>query len=850
MNPSQWSRVKDILDVALDLPTHARAAYLATACGDDQPLFLEVKSLLENFNEAGSFLQSSCSSTQVPDAEQQPTFLPEEVIAGRFQILRFVAHGGMGEVYEAADRELAHRIALKILRPDMVSEHTVARFRKEVACAHRITHPNVCRVYDIEQWTRPESGKEIFFLTMEFLEGETLRERLTRQGRMNVAESLPIISQVAQALVASHAAGVIHRDLKPSNVILCTPVTPGHGPRAVVTDFGVARVLAPQERSNLSSDTLSSDTLTGQGQMVGTTSYMAPEQAAGKPVTAATDLYALGLIMYEMLAGKKPFSETTPFTGLIERSKNAPASPRIYAKEVGSRLESLVLGCLAVDPVERIQDANVIAKAMEELQADPTLASEVFAITAPPISRLSLAVLPFINLGRDPDNEYFSHGMTEELMGALAKIDGLRVMARNSSFRYQGTALEVQEIARQLNVNVLLEGRVRKSGQRLRVSVSLLDGATGQYIWTERYDRRIDDIFDIQEEIADTIARELRMKLRSPLGNGFVTRKTKDRGAHDFFLKGLYFFNKRTTSNLQKAEENYRSAIALDPEFASAYAALANCYIAQGVYGNEPPSEFFPLAKNSAEQALRIDPRLAQAHCAAGIIQSLFDYDLAGAEQSFQLALDLDASCAAAHQWYAMPCLAIQGRFNEAHTHLQLAQELDPLSLFTKTTIGATLYYERRYSEAARELLTVVEMEDRFGLGHQTLGKVYEKLGMYSEAITALQRAVDLTERSASSLAMLGRVFAMSGHEREARLVMADLEALAASRYISPVHFAYLLSGFDQVALSLDWLEKAFELRAPQLVDIGVSPIFDSLRADPRFHVLCQAMGIPNTIAA
>ena len=541
----------------------------------------------------------------------------------------------MGEVYEATDLELSQRIALKIVRPDMLSEQTIARFRQEVVCARRITHPNVCRVFDLEQWTCPESRQEIFFLTMEFLEGETLRDRLTRQGRLTIAESLPIISQVAQALAASHAARVVHRDLKPSNVILSPPATREEAPRAVVTDFGVARVSTP-DGSNHSS----SATLTGHGQMLGTTAYMAPEQAEGKQVTAATDLYALGLIMYEMLAGKKPFSETTPFTGLIERSKNAPVSPRVYAKEIGSRLESLVLGCLAVDPAGRIQDAQVLVKAIEELQADPTRASQIFILPSAPVSQFSLAVLPFINLGRDPENEYFSDGLTEELMGALARIAGLRVVARNSSFRYRRTALQVQEIARQLNVNALLEGRVRQSGLRLRLTVRLLDGATGQCIWTERYDRRMDDIFEIQEEIADTIARELRMQLKTAPGNGLTKYKTENREAHDFFLKGLYFFNKRTASNLQKAAENYQSAIALDPGFALALAALANCYLAQGIYGNEPPSQAFLRAKSHVEQALKINPDLSEAHCISGIIESLFDHDLENAERSFRRALE------------------------------------------------------------------------------------------------------------------------------------------------------------------------------------------------------------------
>jgi serine/threonine-protein kinase len=845
MTAAQWAKVKDIFDTALELSPLARASYVTETCGHDPLLYSEVKGLLESFDQAGAFLQSSCASTNTANEhyQQQPTFVSGQLITGRFQIRRFVGHGGMGEVYEAIDRRLDERVALKVVRPDMLSEQTIARFRQEVFLARRITHPNVCRVFDLEQCLCAELGKEIFFLTMEFLDGETLRDRLSRQGCMAVSEALPIICQVARALAASHAAGVIHRDLKPSNVILSTTAIPNRASRAVVTDFGVARA-----SENLGwQDDLTSHTLTVQGQMVGTTSYMAPEQIEGSGVSPATDIYALGLMMYEMVAGKKPFSEKTPFTGLVERLKRPPVSPRTYVKEVGTRLESLILSCLVVDPAQRIQDATVLAKATEELIADPSRAAEVLTITTPSTSQLSIAVLPFINMGPDPENEYFSDGLTEELMGALAKVEGLRVVARNSSFRYRRTALEVQEIARQLNVDALLEGTVRQSGDRLRVTLTLIDAAAGCHIWAERYDRRMEDIFTIQEEIANTIARELKMKLRTEEGSSFMKYRTKNREAHDFFLKGLYFSNKRTSSNLQRAAENFRLAIAHDPGFAPALAGLANCYVVQGNFGAQPPNEAFPLAKDTVQKALALDPQLSEAHCISGVIQALYDHDLRGAEQSFRRALELDPNYATAHQWYAAPCLLAQARFQEARAQLQLAHELDPLSLVIKTTIGSELYFERRYDDAIQELLTVVEMEPTFGIAYYALGQAYEKKEMYPEAIAALQRAVELTERSAPTLAMLGRAHAVAGHLNESRVILNDLEQLAAAQYISPVHFAYLLAGLNETSRALDCLEKAFNLRTPDIATIGVWPVFDSIRSEPRFRTLCRNMGLPDT---
>jgi len=844
MNATQWDKVKEIFDAALELSPVARASYVTESCGHDPLLFLEVNDLLESYDQAGAFLQSSGASTGTGNTpcQRQPTFASGQMINGRFQILRFVGHGGMGEVYQATDRRLKGHIALKIVRPDMLSEQTIARFRQEVSFARRITHPNVCRVFDLEQCMCEELGREIFFLTMEFLQGETLRDRLGRQGRMAVTEALPIVCQVARALAASHTAGVIHRDLKPSNVILCAAAMPNDAPRAVVTDFGVARA---SEDSGWQDD-LSSYTLTGQGQTVGTTSYMAPEQIEGGNVSPATDIYALGLMMYEMFAGRKPFSEKTPFTGLVERLKRPPVSPRTYVKEVGTRLESFILGCLAVDPAQRFQEAEVLVKAMEELMANPSRATEVLAATNLPASQLSIAVLPFINLSPNFENEYFSDGLTEELMGALTKVEGLRVVARNSSFRYRQTTLEAPEIARQLQVGALLQGTVRQNGERLRVTVKLFDADAGCHIWAEGYDRGIEDIFAVQEEIADTISRQLKTKLRTD-GSLLMKHRTKSTEAHDYFLKGLYFSNKRTPSNLQKATENFRLAIAHDPEFAPAMAGLANCYAIQGTYGTQPPDEAFPRAKDTVQKALALDPELSEAHCISGVIQALYDLDLPGAEQSFRRALELDPNYATAHQWYAAPCLLAQARFSEARAQLQLAHELDPLSLVIKTSIGSELYFERRYDDAIRELLTVVEMEPTFGIAHYALGQAYEKKEMYPEAIASLQRAVELTECSASARAMLGRIHAVAGHMEEARAILDDLEQLAAGKYISPVHIAYLLAGLNETSRALDYLEHAFKIRNPDISTIGVWPVFDSIRSEPRFRALCRSLGVPDT---
>src|SRR5437764_2737811 len=476
MNLERWQRAKELLDVASEMTPNDREAYLRDACGQDEDLYREVQSLLENLTLAGDFLAESGTSpaNQEEPPADPPAFSEGDCIAERFQIVQFIGRGGMGEVYKAIDRRLDEHIAIKVILPDLLSKNTIARFRQEVLLGRRVTHPNVCRVFDLEQYVSPKLQSEIIFLTMEFLEGETLRARLNREGTLPVQESLAIIGQIAAALAASHAAGVIHRDLKPSNVILASTGAVD-GRRAVITDFGVAQLVDKQRRTGHS--------LTGSHEVVGTFDYMAPEQAESGQISSATDIYALGLIMYEMLTGQKPFSGGTPLSRLAQRVKGPPVSPRSYVKDLDFALESLILSCLAIDPAQRIQDAAVIATAVESFGTPAGRSRNEPQLSAS--AQCSIAVLPFLNLTSDPENEYFSDGLTEELIGALNRIEDLRVVPRTSAFLYRNRSVDIRQVARELNIEMAVEGAVRRAGKRLRVSVQLVNATEGYQLWSD-----------------------------------------------------------------------------------------------------------------------------------------------------------------------------------------------------------------------------------------------------------------------------------------------------------------------------------------------------------------------------
>jgi serine/threonine protein kinase/tetratricopeptide (TPR) repeat protein len=836
----QWERAKEIFDVASDLPASARESYLIEACGTDDVLFRELISLLNQHDQAGSFLRASSVGSEIANTTKppEPFIASGQCLAERFRIRRFIGSGGMGEVYEAVDLRVSQVIALKLLRPALLSEETIERFRQEVRLARCITHPNVCRIFDLEEHTHSDQSQQLVFLTMEFIDGQTLAETLRNRPPMPLRTALPVLSQIAQALAAAHNAGIIHRDLKPSNVILAED-----GRRAVVTDFGIAQLLSPSNRSV----GLNAKALTAPDNVVGTLSYLAPEQIEGLASTYATDIYMFGLVAYEMTTGRQPFSGPNPLAGLVERIKGRLRSPREYVDYMGPQLESMILACLAADPSQRIRDAGVLIETLRQETSrllSGTTSSTPRSHNASP-SGPSVAILPFINVGGNSEDLYISDGLAEELIGALSRVEGIRVVARTSSFHYRNRTLDVREIARRLNADMLIEGTVQRLGNRLRISARLIGGNDGYHLWSERYDRQMEDVFILQEEIAGKLAVKLKLGLLEKPPT--LPKPPHNVEAYNLFLKGRFFLNRRSAASVQKAIQCFELATKHDMQFVRAVAALADCYTIAGIYGMAQPGDAFSSAKESVSRGLLLDSSIPELHCASGCIEAVFEWNWASAERAFLHALSLDPNNVITHHSYAVNFLIPLLRFREAHEHLQIALHADPLSLIINTSIGLLYHCQRHYDEAIREYIQVLDIDSNFGLAHFFLGQSYEQVGQLEKARTSFEQALTLTDRSSEALAFLGRANAILGRRGEAYSQLQELTKMSATAYVSPVLLAQLHLGFGDQEQAIAALEKALDVRAADLIWANVRPSFDTLRPEARFRSILQRLSLPSS---
>jgi len=861
------AKARTIVAGMLLRPEAERADYLNSSCGDDGALRHEVECLLNT--EHLDHEEESSAATITPAAERRPLYEPPRfatgaVLSERFRIDRLLGRGGMGEVYEAFDLQLKEHVALKSIRSGASTDATIARLRYEVILARQVTHLNVCRIFDLGRHKDFATGQELVYLTMELLKGETVADRIKRKQRISAAESLAIAEQMADALAAAHRVNVVHRDLKPSNVILVR-ASDGKGDRAVITDFGLARLVEDAANDQQTAPTL----ITGSGEILGTLVYMAPEQLRGQPVSGATDIYAFGLIFYEMLAGQRPFGEHSSLARIFQRLDGAPQPLRSLLPGLDASIDQLVLRCLAVDPGKRVASAQELADAIrllrERTSPGPGLAASFPSSGSSAISAIAeawrrppsesggsttalqvpIAVLPFANLSADPENDYFSDGLGEELIGALSKIDGLRLVARSSAQRFRGAAHDVREIGQLLNVEAVLEGSVRRSGNRLRITVTLIDTANGYQLWSERYDRDMQDVFVVQEEIANGVASQLRVRLSQGAESYFRRHRAEDIEAYNLYLKGRYFWNKRTPADLRRAVENFQHATQIDPKFAPALAGLADCYVLLAMYGAAAPKEVFPQARAAIAQALALDPKLSEAHCTDACIRAVFEWDWAGAEQSFRRCLELGPNYATGHHWFAINYLVPMKRFEEARHHLEAARESDPLSLVINTTIGLELFFEGQTGSAIREYRRVLEMEPSFALGYFFLGQALLREGEHAEAIATLERAVELSGRSSETLAMLGYGHAVAGHLDAARAIQDEIIRRGNDQYISPVQLAQIQLALGAKGEALDSLEKAAEERATDLLWLRVRHTFEGLAGEPRFLAIAESIGLP-----
>jgi TolB-like protein/Tfp pilus assembly protein PilF len=734
-------------------------------------------------------------------------------LADRYRVERELGAGGMATVYLAEDLKHHRYIALKTLRGNLAESMEAERFLLEIEIAAALTHPHILPLYD--------SGEAdgIVYYVMPYVEGPSLRQRLQGEPRLPVAEALRIARQVVGALDYAHRRGLVHRDIKPENIML-------YEDAALVTDFGIALAVRSAHAGRF----------TESGIVIGTPVYMSPEQAMGDPVDARSDLYSVGCVLYEMLIGTPPYTGADTMEITAQKLVDPMPPLRPQREEVPAEVEAALVRALACKAEDRFATAAELAAALEPRASAAARARRTGGKAE---GGPSIAVLPFVNMNADPDSEIFSDGIAEELTNALSRLDGLRVVARASAFAFKGRQEDVRQIGRRLGVATVLEGSVRRAANRVRITAELVSVADGYRLWSERYDRKVDDVFAIQDEIANAIANVLEAKLLgAPKAYAQEPARKGDPKAYEHYLRGRHLWNQRSTSALERSVEEFKRALAIDPRHAPAQAGIADSYVILGVYSHRPPDEVMPKAKAAAEQALAIDGSLAEAHTALACVRALFEWDWAAADALFRRAIAHNPQYATAHQWYAMNCLVPQGRFDDARAELDRALALDPLSLAVHTSVGLRYFYARELASAAAALQETLKLNGDFGAAHYFLGHVQIAMGRYDEAIASLQRAVTLQEESAETMAALATAHALAYHRAHAEALLADLVRRAKASYVSPALLAQIQLGLGNDESALERLEEAAERRAADLVWLKVHPIYDAIRGHPRFRAL------------
>ncbi|MDP9205072.1 MAG: protein kinase [Gemmatimonadota bacterium] len=775
----------------------------------------------------------------------QDTLAPlRAALAGRYEIEREIGQGAFATVYLVRDARHDRRVALKVLNADPASETGELRFIREIRMLARLQHPNILPLHD--------SGhvEALLYYLMPYVSGETLRIRMSRERQLSIDAAVRIACEVADALAYAHGQGIIHRDIKPENILLS-------GGHAVVADFGIARAIDVGGIQQL--------TRTGMGGP-GTPGYMSPEQLMGdRELDGRSDMYSLGCVLYEMLVGKPPFAGKE---GFVKRFTEPAPTPSLSRKDIPAWLDAAVTKMLERNPADRYGTAEDLGRALNVNAIRPSspspsppgydssragAASNTYGTAYKPVSgeparlrevaQASIGVMPFANMSADPANEYFSDGITEEILNALASIPTLKVASRTSAFALKGKSLSIAEIGQHLNVNTILEGSVRRINQRVRITAQLINTADGYHLWSERYDREVEDVFAIQDEIARTIVDRLKVKLTAAQNEALGRRHTENIEAYELYLRGRHCSYRWNISGMmQKALEYFEAALSKDPEYALAYHGLADVYSILGLYAFQPPAAVVEKAMTAATCAVELAPELAETQTSLGFVQML-DWDWKGANSAFDKAIDLNPRYAQAHTFRAW-LLSILDRPTEAAEAVRIGMELDPFLPATNGVAALVAYHGRRYDEAIRESERALERDPTSALSLLCISMSYSAKGAHKEAILHAERGVSLSPGVHFLRGVLGAVYAMANETTAAHQVLEDLLERSKRMYVGPTVISWIYSHLGEHDRAFEWLEKAYDQRDCTLGFGLRAPMYEVIRDDPRFGRLLTKLGL------
>lgn len=764
-----------------------------------------------------------------------------------YHILEELGKGGMGIVYKAEDTRLHRNVALKFLSESSAKEKVrINQLQAEAYAASSINHPNICTVFDVDVY----QGHQ--FIVFELLDGQTLKS-LINANPLSISSLLELALQICDALDAAHSAGIIHRDIKPSNIFVTNRGI------AKLLDFGLAKRASPELGLDPSETTLSKDaTASSLFSLAGTPVYMSPEQARGEKLDSRTDLFSFGAILYEMGTGTQAFTGATTAVIFDAILNNPPSLSHVDSLNFPLELQRIIRKALEKNPKIRYQTASDLRADLSRLKRD--LESKQFLRFWNESGKIetnnrrqrkrrnlpfdSLAVLPFVNEGVDPDTEYLADGITESIINLLSRVPNFRTMATSTVFRYKSGTMDAMEVGHVLKVSAVLSGRVRKTGDTAIVKTELVDTRNGSRLWGENYQLTLKETVGLSEDISRQIAETLRLQLGAEQRNRFAKRYTQDVEAYQLYLRGRFHWNKRTEDGLKKATYYFQKAIEQDSIYALGYAGLADCFTLMGGYRVLPPKEAFFKGKSMATKAIELDSSLAEAHTSLALATLFYDWNWKKAESEFKRAIELNWNNPTCHQWYAEYLMAI-GHPRKCLIEVRRAQHLDPLSLGINSHLGWGLYFARQFNQAVEQMEKTLELDPNYTLANFILGQSYVQCAKFEQALAALKIAAALSGRLPSVVSSLGFAYALAGDKVQALDILNELHAQMTIRYVSAYEIALIHTGLNQRDAAFEWLDRALEERSSWMVWLNVEPMLDSLRSDSRFGHLVRMVGLP-----